>query len=113
MSAINVAKAAGLNAVKMGLSFGAFDATISVSVAAFGGAASPTSGTLHNPTGQTAQSQSSGAKPQSSFSLVGNYTPSEYLNVGVSGASFRRGRNERGKKFCLFRDLLKYRICFV
>jgi hypothetical protein len=33
-SAVNVAKTVGLNAVKMGLSFGAFDAAVSVSVGA-------------------------------------------------------------------------------
>ena len=73
----------------MGLTYGGFDAIVSVGVAAFGGAASPTSGTLHSTTGQTAQSQSSGAKSQSSFSLLGNYTPSEYLNIGLS--SFMQG----------------------
>ena len=64
----------------MGLTFGGFDAIVSVGVAAFGGTASTTSSILHSTTGQTAQSQSSGAKSQS-FSLLGNYTPSEYLNA--------------------------------
>lgn len=112
MSVINVAKAVGLNAVKMGLSFGAFDATISVSVAALGGNPAKSNAPPEG-ISPTRQSPGSMGKSQSSFSFLSNYTSSEYLNVGVSGASFRRGRNERGKKFCLFRDLLKYRICFV
>ena len=73
----------------MGLIFGGFDAIVSVGVAAFGGAASPTNGTLHSTIGQTAQSQLSGAKSQSSFTLLSNYTPSEYLDIGVS--SFMHG----------------------
>ena len=88
MSVINVAKTVGINAVKMDLSFGAFDATISVSVAALGGNLAKSNAP---PEGISSRSQSPGSmgKSQSSFSLVGNYTPSEYLNVGVSGASFR------------------------
>jgi hypothetical protein len=65
---------------KTDLTFGGLNAISSVGVAAFGGAVSTTSGTLHSTTGQTAQPQSSGAKSQS-FSLLGNYTPSEYLNA--------------------------------
>ena len=71
----------------MGLTFGAFNAAVSVSEAAFGGNPAKSSA----PTGEISprsQSQESTGKSQS-FSLLSNYTPSEYLNVGIS--SFAQG----------------------
>ena len=87
-SAVNVAKTVGLNAVKMGVGFGAFNAAVSVSEVAFGGNPATSSGATG---GISPRSQALGAagKSQSSFSLLGNYTPSEYLNVGIS--SFMHG----------------------
>ena len=87
-SAINVAKTVGLNAVKMGIGFGAFNAAVSVSEAAFGGNPATSSGAIIG-TSPRNQSQGSTGKSQSSFSLLSNYTPTEYLNLAVG--SFAQG----------------------
>ena len=82
-SAINVAKAVGIKAVKMGAGFGAFNVFQNEFVLAFGGNPATSSGATG---GISPRSQAQGAtgKSQSSFSLLSNYTPSEYLNVGLS-----------------------------
>jgi hypothetical protein len=65
---------------KTDLTFGGLNAISSVGVAAFGGSASPTNGIPSNTRGTTSQSLGSTGKSQS-FSLLGNYIPSEYLNA--------------------------------
>ena len=72
----------------MGIGFGLFNVGFSVSAVAFGGNPATSSGATG---GISPRSQALGAtgKSQSSFSLLSNYTPSEYLNVGLS--SFMQG----------------------
>lgn len=79
-SAVNVAKTVSIKVIETGLIYGAFNSVYADVELAFGESASPTNDILHSPTGQTAQPQSLGAKSQSS-SLLGNYTPSGYLNA--------------------------------
>ena len=72
----------------MGAGFGAFNVFQNEFVLAFGGNPATSSGATG---GISPRSQAQGAtgKSQSSFSLLSNYTPSEYLNVGLS--SFMQG----------------------
>ena len=85
---IQAAKTVGINAVRLGLGFGAFNTALTVSELAFGGSPAPSSGATGGISPKT-QSQASAGKAQSSFSLLSNSTPSEYLNVGLS--SFAEG----------------------
>jgi hypothetical protein len=85
---IQAAKTVGINAVRLGLGFGAFNTALTVSELAFGGSPAPSSGATGGISPKT-QSQASAGKAQSSFSLLSNSTPSEYLNVGLS--SFAQG----------------------
>jgi hypothetical protein len=72
----------------MGIGFGLFNVGFSVSAVAFGGNPATSSGSLQE-TRSSLQSPGSAGKSQSSFSLLSNYTPSEYLSIGVS--SFMHG----------------------
>ena len=87
-SAVNVAKTVGLNAVKMGVSWGGFNVFLSEGVLALGGNPATSSGALQG-TSSSPRALGATGKSQSSFSLLGNYTLSEYLNVGIS--SFMQG----------------------
>ena len=73
---------------KTDLTFGGLNAISSVGVAAFGGNPATSSGSPQG-TGSVLQSQGATGKSQSSFTLLSNYTPSEYLSIGVS--SFMHG----------------------
>ena len=74
--------------MKIGIGFGLFNVGFSVSAVAFGGNPATSSGSPQG-TGSVLQSQGATGKSQSSFTLLSNYTPSEYLSIGVS--SFMHG----------------------
>ena len=88
-TAAQAARFAAEKTIQTGVLYGAITGIGGVVELALGGTASPSTGKTNIPIQQASINQGSTAQSQSSFSLLGNYTPSKYLNIAVN--SFASG----------------------